>query len=42
MRSMLVGLVGVGCLSGFAWFLWEPAALVPVGVACLVYDWMHP
>lgn len=35
MFSTLLDLVAVVCLAAFAWFVWEPAPLLVVGLAAL-------
>jgi hypothetical protein len=40
MRSTVLDLVGVSCLSLFAFAIWPPAALLPIGVAAIVMAWV--
>jgi hypothetical protein len=41
MTATVLDVVGVVCLAAFCWLVWEPAAaLLPVGVACLVASWV--
>jgi hypothetical protein len=40
MRSTVLDLVGVLCLALFAYAIWPPACLLPVGVAALVMAWV--
>lgn len=34
--TTFLDLVGVACLSLFAWFVWAPAALLIIGMAALL------
>jgi hypothetical protein len=35
----VLDLIGVVCLAVFAWFVWAPAALLPLGTAALIASW---
>jgi hypothetical protein len=37
--STVLDLLGVVCLAVFAFFVWEPAALLVIGVAALLISW---
>lgn len=39
MKTIAVEILGVGCLTAFAFAVWPPASLLVVGVACLLYSW---
>lgn len=39
MKLELLEVSGVGCLAVFAAFIWPPACLLVVGVACIVVAW---
>jgi 1,4-dihydroxy-2-naphthoate octaprenyltransferase len=34
-------LLGIACLSVFAWFVWPPAALLVVGLASIVIGYVQ-
>ena len=40
MKIELLEVCGVGCLAIFAAFVWPPACLLVVGVACIVAAWV--
>ena len=37
--TTLLDLFGVGCLAAFFWFVWPPAALLPLAAAALFASW---
>ena len=37
--TTVLDLIGVVCLAVFAWFIWPPAALLPVAVGALYASW---
>lgn len=37
--TTILDLIGIICLAVFAWFVWPPAALIPVAVASLLASW---
>jgi hypothetical protein len=39
MMSTALDLLGMALLAAFAYFLWPPAALLVLGVACLLISW---
>lgn len=39
MKTTILELVGIACLSLFAYAIWPPAALLPIAVAALVSSW---
>ena len=39
MKTELLEVSGVVCLAAFASFVWLPACLLVVGLACLVAAW---
>lgn len=39
MKSTVLDASGATCIAAFAFFVWPPAALLVVGVACLVISW---
>lgn len=39
MKPELLEILGVACLATFAGFVWLPACLLVVGVACIVAAW---
>ena len=39
MLTTFLDLLGVACLAAAAFFIWAPACLIVVGVACLAMSW---
>ncbi len=37
--TALLDLFGIVCLAMFGWFVWAPAALLPLAVGALVASW---
>lgn len=37
--TTVLDLIGVVCLAVFAWFVWPPAALLPVAAGALFASW---
>lgn len=35
-RTELLEIIGVACLAAFAYFVWVPAFLLVIGVACIL------
>lgn len=40
MKLELLAVFGVACLAAFASFVWWPACLLVVGVACIAIAWV--
>lgn len=37
--TTVLDLIGIVCLAVFAWFVWPPAALLPVAAGALLASW---
>lgn len=37
--TTVLDLIGIVCLSAFAWFVWPPAVLLPVAAGALLASW---
>ena len=37
--TTVLDLIGIICLAVFAWFVWPPAALLPIAVGALFASW---
>jgi len=37
--TTVLDLIGIICLAVFAWFVWPPAALLPVAAGALFASW---
>ena len=38
--TTVLDVAGVGCLAGFAWFVWPPAVLLILAVAAFLASWV--
>lgn len=42
MKPELLEVAGVVCLAAFAAFVWPPACLLVLGIACIMAAWAWP